>query len=65
MTKEQIEMLRTLIRGEIEAALMNENEYRFAYEQEKANDQGWETFINTFTKEVFEWPNWYETGDGV
>lgn len=62
MTKEQIEMLRTLIRGEIEAALMNENEYRFAYEQEKANDQGWETFMNTFTKEIFDWN---ETGDGV
>jgi hypothetical protein len=62
MTNEQIEMLRRLIRGEIEAALMNENEYRFAYEQEKANDQGWETFINTFTKEVFDWN---ETGDGV
>ena len=62
MTKEQIEMLRTLIRGEIEAALMNENEYRFAYEQEKANDQGWETFMNSFTKEVFDWN---ETGDGV
>ena len=24
--------------------------------------QGWETFINTFTKEVFDWN---ETGDGV
>lgn len=62
MTKEQIEMLRTLIRGEIEAALMNENGYRFAFEQEQANDQGWETFMNTFTKEIFDWN---ETGDGV
>ena len=62
MTKEQIEMLRTLIRGEIEAALMNENGYRFAFEQEQANDQGWETFMNTFTKEVFDWN---ETGDGI
>jgi len=50
MTKEQIEILRCLIRGEIEAALMNENGYRFAFEQEKANDQGWETFIDSFTK---------------
>ena len=49
MTKEQIEILRSLIRGEIEAALMNENGYRFAFEQEKANDQGWETFIDSFT----------------
>ena len=48
MTKQQIEMLRGLIQGEIEAALMNENGYRFAFEQEKANDQGWETFIHSF-----------------
>lgn len=50
MTKEQIEILRGLIQGEIEAALMNENGYRFAFEQEQANDQGWETFIDSFTK---------------
>ena len=50
MTKEQIEILRSLIRGEIEAALMNENEYRFAFEQEEANDQGWQTFIDSFTR---------------
>ena len=64
MTKEQIEILRGLIQGEIEAALMNANGYRFAFEQEQANDQGWETFLNTFIKkeEVFEWN---ETGDGV
>ena len=34
MTKEQIEMLRSLIKGEIEAALQNESGYRFAFEQE-------------------------------
>lgn len=50
MTKEQIEILRSLIRGEIEAALMNENDYRFAFEQEQSNDQGWETFIDSFTR---------------
>ncbi len=50
MTKEQIEILRSLIRGEIEAALMNENEYRFAFEQEEANDQGWQTLIDSFTR---------------
>jgi hypothetical protein len=50
MTKEQIEILRSLIRGEIEAALMNENGYRFAFEQEQSNDQGWETFIDSFTR---------------
>ena len=64
MTKEQIEILRGLIQGEIEAALMNENGSMWAFEQEKANEQGWETFLNTFIKkeEVFEWN---ETGDGV
>jgi hypothetical protein len=50
MTKEQIEMLRCLIQGEIEAAIQNENGYKFSFEQEKANDQGWETFIDSFTK---------------
>jgi hypothetical protein len=63
MTKEQIEILRSLIKGEIEAALMNEKEYMFAFEQEKANDQGWETFINTFIKQ--EETEWTETGSGV
>jgi hypothetical protein len=55
-------MLRSLIQGEIEAALMNENGYRFSFEQEQANDQGWETFINFFIKEETEWT---ETGSGV
>ena len=48
MTKTQIEMLRSLIQGEIESALQNENDYRFSFEQEKANDQAWETFKQTF-----------------
>ena len=54
MTKEQIEMLRSLIQGEIEVALQNENGYRFSFEQEKSNDQGWETFIQTFVGETNE-----------
>ena len=54
MTKEQIEMLRSLIQGEIEVALQNENGYRFSFEQEKANDQGWQTFIQTFVGETNE-----------
>ena len=52
MTKEQIEMLRCLIQGEIEVALQNENGYRFSFEQEKSNDQEWETFIQTFVGET-------------
>ncbi len=48
MTEKQIQMLRTLIQGEIEAGLMNEKEFMWAFEQEKSNDQGWETFKQTF-----------------
>jgi hypothetical protein len=48
MTKEQIEILRSLIRGEIEAAIQNENGYKFSYEQEKMNDQAWEAFKESF-----------------
>ena len=50
VTKEQIQMLRTLIQGEIEAALQNENGCRFSFEQEQTNIQGWETFIDSFTR---------------
>jgi hypothetical protein len=63
MTKEQIEILRGLIQGEIEAAIQNENGYRFAFAPKKANDQGWETFMNTFIKQ--EETEWTETGSGV
>lgn len=48
MTKEQIQMLRTLIKCEIEVALQNENGYRFVYETEKATNEAWETFIDSF-----------------
>ena len=48
MTDEQIDTLRTLIQGEIEAARQNKNGYRFAFEQEQANDQGWETLKQLF-----------------
>jgi hypothetical protein len=48
MTDEQIDTLRTLIQGEIEAVLQNEKGYRFAFEQEQANDQGWETLKQLF-----------------
>jgi hypothetical protein len=50
MTKEQIEILRSLIKAEVELALQNENGYMWAFEQEKSNDQGWETFIDSFTR---------------
>jgi hypothetical protein len=48
MTEQQLKMLRCLIQGEIEAGLMNENGYMWAFEQEKSNDQAWETFKETF-----------------
>lgn len=56
MTKKQIEMLKCLIQGEIEAAFQNKNGYKWAFEQERENDEGWESFINSFvkTEEVFE-----------
>ena len=51
MTEQQIQMLRTLIQGEIQYALRSENVTDvFAFEQEKVNDQGWKQFYETFTK---------------
>jgi hypothetical protein len=56
MTKKQIEMLRCLIQGEIEAAFQNKDGCKWAFEQESENDENWESFINSFvkTEEVFE-----------
>ena len=65
MTKEQILMLRQLIQGEIEAAIQNENGYRFAFEQEKANEQGWETFMKTFIKKEEAFKDVNEIFDSV
>ena len=48
MTDEQLKILRELIKAEVELALQNENGYMWAFEQEKSNDQGWETFKETF-----------------
>ena len=49
MTEEQIKMLRTLIQGEIEYAMRSEHITDvFAFEQEKANDQGWNQFKESF-----------------
>jgi hypothetical protein len=41
-------MLRSIIQGEIEAAIMAENEYKFVHEQERSNDQAWETLAQSF-----------------
>ena len=48
MNNEQVEMLKALVKGEIEAALQNESGYRCAYELEKQNREGWETFLKSF-----------------
>ena len=48
MTNEQLKMLRSIIQGEIEAAIMAENDYRFVHEQEHSNDQAWETLAQSF-----------------
>jgi kynurenine formamidase len=39
MTNEQLKMLRSIVQGEIEAAIMAENDYRF---------QAWETLAQSF-----------------
>jgi hypothetical protein len=51
MTDEQLKMLRTLIQGEIEYAQQAEANFWGSFDQEKSNDQGWETFMETFTTE--------------
>ena len=43
MTNEQLNMLRSVIQGEIEAAIMAENNCKFDYEQERSNLKAWET----------------------
>ena len=48
MTEQQIDLLRTLIQAEVEYAIQNENGYMWSFEQDKANDQAWETFKRTF-----------------
>ena len=48
MTNEQLKMLRSVIQGEIEAAIMAESDYRFVHEQEHSNDQAWETLAQSF-----------------
>ena len=48
MTNEQLNMLRSVIQGEIEAAIMAENDYKFVHEQERSNDQAWEILAQSF-----------------
>jgi hypothetical protein len=50
MTNEQLKMLRSVIQGEIEAAIMAESDYSFfaVHEQEHSNDQAWETLAQSF-----------------
>ena len=48
MTDEQLKMLRSIIQGEIEAAIMAENDYKFVHEQERSNGQAWETLAQSF-----------------
>jgi hypothetical protein len=48
MTNEQLKMLRSIVQGEIEAAIMAENDYRFVHEQERSNLKAWETLAQSF-----------------
>ena len=48
MTNEQLNMLRSIIQGEIEAAIMSENDCKFDYERERLNLKAWETLAQSF-----------------
>ena len=48
MTNEQLNMLRSVIQREIEAAIMAENNCKFDYEQERSNLKAWETLAQSF-----------------
>ena len=54
MTKEQAEMLRDLIKGEIEVAGVDGFEHGVWGYMEKQLDKGWETFIDSFTLDILE-----------
>jgi hypothetical protein len=59
MTNEQLKMLRSVIQGEIEAAIMAESDYRFVHEQEHSNDQAWETLAQSFNH-ISAPSNWHQ-----
>jgi len=48
MTKEQAEMLRDLIKGEIDCAQIDGMEHGAWGWAEKQLDEGWKTFIDSF-----------------
>ena len=48
MTNEQLNMLRSIIQREIEAAIMAENNCKFDYEQERLNLKAWEALAQSF-----------------
>ena len=50
MTKEQIEMLRHLIKQEIDAAQIDGMEHGAWGWADKQLDEGWKTFIDSFTR---------------
>ena len=58
MTNEQLNMLRSIVQGEIEAAIMAEN--CIDYEQEHSNDQAWETLADSFERSMETPGNWHQ-----
>jgi hypothetical protein len=56
MTNEQLKMLRSVIQGEIEAAIMAESDYRS--KQEHSNDQAWETLAHPLSIDAPS--NWHQ-----
>lgn len=47
MKSYQLRLLRTLIQGEIEYANQVNQNFRGSFDQEEANDQGWEQLIES------------------
>ena len=47
MTNEQLNMLRSVIQREIEAAIMAETDCKFDYERERLNLKAWETLAQS------------------
>jgi hypothetical protein len=64
MNQEQIEMLRFLIKEEIEAAGIDGMEHGAWGWAEKQLDKDWEEFQESFIKEILEDTPWHDCADG-
>ena len=64
MTEEQIEMLRFIIKDEIEAAGIDGMEHGAWGWAEKQLDKDWEEFQESFVNEILEDTPWHDCADG-